>query len=424
MSLLVSGAGCLITMAGDGPLRGAALNAPETISGGSVLCSGDRFVSPGQAPAEVEFDASGCTVVPGFVDPHTHLPFYGWRADEDSARLSGVRYETLHREEGGIFRSRRLLAETSDEEVLSFGERLAGEMLRSGTTTFEMKSGYGLSVDAELRQLRLAARLAERIPQKVVSTCLAAHAVPDGKTQGAWVGEVSDVLLPRVVAEGLASACDIYVESIAFALEHAARLSTAAQALGLTMRVHADQLADNQTASFATRWDFRSADHLNHTSREGVADLAGSDTAAVLLPGATFTLRQTKKPPVEDLVQSGAIVALGSDLNPGTSPIRSMPFVIALACRLYGMRPLEALVAATVNSAWVLGLEDEVGRIQDGHRADLVVLDMPSPDHLAYRPDHDHVLAVVCAGELVYVAEGAERRVTSSGPRIASLEGK
>lgn len=424
MSLLVADAGCLITMAGHGPLRGAGMNAPEVMAGGSVLCDGDRFVAPGTTRPEVEFDASGCTVVPGFVDPHTHIPFYGWRADEDSARLSGVRYETLHQDEGGIFRSRRLLAEASDEDVLSFGQRLTEEMLRSGTTTFEMKSGYGLSVDAELRQLRLAAGLADLIPQKVVSTCLAAHAVPDGKTQGGWVGEVSDILLPQVVAEGLASACDIYIETIAFALEHAARLSTAAQDMGLTMRVHADQLADNQTASFATRWGFRSADHLNHTSREGVGDLAGSDTAAVLLPGATFTLRQSKKPPVEDLVKSGAIVALGSDLNPGTSPIHSMPFVIALACRLYGMRPLEALAAATVNSAWVLGLDDEVGRIQDGHRADLVVLDMPSPDHLAYRPDHDHVLAVACAGELVYIAEGAERRVTSSKSRPGVLEGR
>ena len=413
MSLLVENAQLVVTMAGEGAVRGVRMNEPETLENHSVFCEGDRVANLDGAAVSDRFDASGCTVVPGFVDPHTHIPFYGWRADEDAARLSGVRYETIHQEEGGIFRSRRLLADASDDDVVDFAAGLAAEMLKAGTTTFEMKSGYGLSVEAELRQLRLARRVAERIPQTVAVTCLAAHAVPDGKTQGAWVGEASDLLLPQVAAEGLAQACDIYVETIAFALEHAARLATAAQDAGLQMRVHADQLADNQTASFAARWGFRSADHLNHTPREGVEDLAASDTAAVLLPGATFTLRQSKKPPAEDLVQKGAIVALGSDLNPGTSPIRSMPFVIALACRLYGLRPMEALTAATVNAAWVLGLDDEVGRIQPGHRADLVVLDMPSVDQLAYRPDTDHVLAVVCGGRLVHVAERARHRLSS-----------
>jgi imidazolonepropionase len=170
------------------------------------------------------------------------------------------------------------------------------------------------------------------------------------------------------------------------------------------MRVHADQLADNQTGSFAARWGFRSADHLNHTSRDAVDDLAGSDTAAVLLPGATYTLRQSKKPLAEDLVRAGAIVALGSDFNPGTSPLSSMPFVMALACRLYGLRPEEALAAATVNAAYVLGLEGSIGRLAPGYRADLVVLDADSFEHLTYRPDARLVKAVVCGGRIVYRA--------------------
>jgi imidazolonepropionase len=361
--------------------------------------------------ADVEIDASGCTVVPGFVDPHTHLPFCGWRADEDAGRLSGVRYETLHRQEGGIFRSARLLAEASDEEVLRFSEGLARSMLERGTTTFETKSGYGLSVDGELRQLRLARALQERLPQKVVSTCLAAHAIPKGRSAGEWVGEAAGRLLPLAVEEGIAGACDVYVESIAFSLEHAARLAESARDLGLSMRVHADQLEDGQVAAFAARWGFASADHLNHTSVAAVGDLAASDTVAVLLPGATFTLRQSKKPPARSLIDEGAIVALGSDLNPGTSPIHSMPFVIALACRIYGLRPLEALVGATVNAAFVLGLDDEVGRMVPGQRADIVVLDAPAFEAVPYRPDHDLVLAVICGGELVHVARGAEERV-------------
>ncbi|MEA2461749.1 MAG: imidazolonepropionase, partial [Actinomycetota bacterium] len=372
----------------------------------SVVVSDGLVESVGRPTdrADQVMDAAGCTVVPGFVDLHTHLPFYGWRADEDAARLSGIRYETIHAEEGGIFRSARLLSQASDEEVLSFSGELAASMLRHGTTTFETKSGYGLALDAELRQMRLARRLAESVPQTVVSTCLAAHAIPKEKSAGEWIGEISQELLPQAVEEGLVDACDLYVESIAFALEHAARLSETATELGLRMRVHADQLADNQTGSFAARWGFRSADHLNHTSLDAVDDLAGSDTAAVLLPGATFTLRQQKKPPAPDLVKAGAIVALGSDLNPGTSPVHSMPFVMALACRTYGLRPIEALAGATVNAAYVLGLDDRVGRIVPGRRADLVVLEVASVDEIAYRPDHDLVRAVICGGELVYQA--------------------
>jgi len=412
MSLSITGASTLIPISGQGAVRGSALFEQPVLDAAGVACEGDRIVSVGDGEdAEVVVDASGCTVVPGFVDPHTHLPFYGWRADEDGARLSGVRYETIHAGEGGIFRSERLLAEASDRDVLGFAESLTREMLRRGTTTFETKSGYGLSVEAELRQLRLARALDALAPQTVVSTCLAAHAVPKGKSEGEWIGEAAEELLPRAAAEGLITACDIYVETIAFALEHAARLATACESLGLAMRCHADQLADNQTGSFAARWGFRSADHLNHTSLDAVGDMAAGDTAAVLLPGATFTLRQSKKPPARDLVQAGAIVALGTDFNPGTSPVHSMPFVISLACRIYGLRPMEALVAATANAAYVLGLSGEVGRIAPGYRADMVVLECPSFDDVTYRPDHDFVLAVVCGGELVYLAPGAESRV-------------
>ncbi|MFP5353461.1 MAG: imidazolonepropionase, partial [Actinomycetota bacterium] len=379
----------------------------------SVGCEGGRFAWVGEGEtAGVRLDASGCTVVPGFVDPHTHLPFFGWRADEDAARLAGLRYETLHREEGGIFRSARMLSDATDDEILSFSESLALSMLRSGTTTFETKSGYGLSAEAEMRQLRLARQLSERVPQKVVTTCLAAHAVPKGKSEGGWIGEVAQELLPAAVEEGLVDACDIYVETIAFTLEHAARLAHSAEQLGLRMRVHGDQLADNQTASFAARWNFASVDHLNHCSPGGVEDLGDSTTAAVLLPGATFTLRQTMKPPARALIDAGAIVALGSDLNPGTSPVHSMPFVIALACRTYGLRPREALAAATVNSAYALGLDDEVGRLQQGHRADAVVLDVSDPDEIAYRPDHDPVIAVVCEGRVVHLAPGEAHRLS------------
>ncbi|HEX2236491.1 MAG TPA: amidohydrolase family protein, partial [Actinomycetota bacterium] len=217
--------------------------------------------------------------------------------------------------------------------------------------------------------------------------------------------------LPAAAREGLASACDVYVESIAFALEHAARLAESAGALGLRMRIHADQLEDGQAGAFAARWGFATADHLNHTSSEAAADIAATGTAAVLLPGATFTLRQAKKPPARTLLEAGAVVALGTDFNPGTSPIHSMPLAMALACRLYGLRPHEALAAGTVNAAYALGLHEERGRIAVEQAADLVVLDAPSFEWLTYRPDHDAIAAVVCGGRLVHVAPGWESRV-------------
>ncbi|MFN2388591.1 MAG: imidazolonepropionase [Actinomycetota bacterium] len=411
-SITIANAATVIPLTGEGPLRGDALSDVEVRRGVSVGCEDGRIATIGpNQPAGAELDARDCSVVPGFVDPHTHLPFYGWRADEDAARLSGARYEDLHGERGGIYRSARLLDAAADEDVLEFAQDLAGAMLACGTTTFETKSGYGLSVDAELRQLRLARALAVRVPQRVVTTCLAAHAVPEDSSAGEWIGDAARELLPAVAAEGLAVACDLYVESIAFQLEHAARLAETAAGLGLAMRVHADQLGDNQTAAFAARWGFATADHLNHTSLDAVGDLAASDTVAVLLPGATFTLRQSKKPPARALIEAGAVVALGTDLNPGTSPIGSMPFVMALACRLYGLRPSEALAAATVNAAFALGLDGEAGRIEPGARADLVILDAPTFDAVPYRPDHDPVVAVVCGGRLAYLAPGAEERL-------------
>ena len=398
----------IITLAGTGARRGDGMKTAAGAEAEIAWIEG-RFTDSAEGS---EIDATGWTVVPGFVDCHTHLPFYGWRADEDRARLSGERYEDIHGRSGGIFRSARMLAEASDDDVLGFASDLANRMLRHGTTTFETKSGYGLSIESEARQLRLGKALTERVPQSVVSTCLAAHAVPEGMSEGEWVGRAAEELLPAAAKLGC-SAVDIYVETIAFQLEHAARLATAAEELGLAMRMHADQLSDGQAGAFAARWNFRSADHLNHTSLDAVGDLASSDTAAVLLPGATYTLRQSKKPPARDLIDAGAIVALGTDLNPGTSPIHSMPFAMALACRLYGLSPTEALVGATVNAAYVLGMQEEVGRIETGLRADLVVLMAESFEDVIYRPDENLVGIVICGGEIAYVAPEAEGRVTS-----------
>ena len=343
-------------------------------------------------------ELAGRTVVPGFVDCHTHLPFFGWRDDEYEARLRGVSYRDLHGE-GGISRSARMLAEASDEEVLEFCRPIAAEMLRHGSTALELKTGYGLSIEAELRQARLARRLAEELPQTATVTLLACHAVPEGMDREAWVDAVRTELIPAAAAEGLADAVDVYVEDIAFSTGDLELVAEAAARAGLPLRVHADQLGPSGAAEAAARLGARSADHLNHVSEEGVAALTGGGTVGVLLPASTLMLRAT--PPPAERLAKGAALAVATDCNPGTSPVASMPEAVAVGCAMYGLAPLEALVAATANPAWVLGLHDRLGSLEPGKRADFIVLDTDEFRRVPYRPGHNPVVAAFLGGEPV-----------------------
>jgi len=396
-------AATLATARGSLPARGAAATAAVISPGGIAWDDDGRIVFVGPAddlpwePVSLGRIDEG-TIVPGFVDCHVHLPFVGWRADEFEARLAGVSYRDIHGNEGGIFRSARMFAEADDEEVLSFSKALAVEMAAHGTTAMELKSGYGLSVEGELRQLRLARRLAEAVPQTCAVTLLACHAIPDGWSRGDWVATACDELIPASAAEGLADAVDVYIEDIAFSLADLERVGSAASAARLPLRVHADQLGPSGAAEAAAAVGARSADHLNHIGPEGIAALGEGQTAAVLLPTSTFTLRAAPTP-VAALRDAGAALAIATDLNPGTSPVCSMPETIAMACSLYGMTPLAALTAATANPAWVLGIDDRVGTLEPGKRADLVVLDGPSFAHVPYRQGHNPVVATVIGGE-------------------------
>jgi len=398
-------AAALATASGSLPARGVAAAAKVFSPGavawdeeGTIVFAGPAEDLPEEPVTLGRVDEG--TIVPGFVDCHVHLPFVGWRADEFEARLTGETYRDVQGRGGGIFRSSRMLAEADDDEVLAFSKALAIEMAHHGTTALELKSGYGLSVEAELRLLRLARRLADAVPQTCRVTLLACHAVPEDMSREEWVGVACDELIPAAAADSLADAVDIYVEDIAFSLEDLDRVGAAASAAGLPLRVHADQLGPSGAAEAAARLGARSADHLNHLSDEGVAALGASDTAAVLLPASTFTLRAAPAP-VAALRDAGAALAIATDLNPGTSPIASMPETIAFACSLYGMTPLEALTAATANPAWILGLDDRLGTLEVGKRADLVLLDGPSFAHVPYRPGHDPVIATVVAGDRV-----------------------
>jgi imidazolonepropionase len=392
----------LLTPSGSEPARGGRLAAPRAVPRGAVAWrdgvityAGPAEGLPGDAPEPRVFE--GATIVPGFVDAHTHLPFFGWRADEFEARLSGTTYRDLHGGGGGIPRSARMLAEADDDAVLAFCRPLAREMTALGTIAFETKTGYGLSVERELRQARVARSLAAETDAATTLTLLVAHAVPEDTTRDAWVGVACDELIPRATAEGLADAVDVYVEDIAFSLEDLDAVAEAAARSSLPLRVHADQLGGSGAAEAAVRLGARSADHLNHVSDAGIEALAGSRTIAVLLPASTFSMAAPPAP-ARRLIEAGAAVAVATDFNPGTSAVLSMPETIAIACALYRLTPAEALTAATLNAAAVLGMADRAGSLEPGKRADVVVLEGEGIANVPYRPGHDPVVAVFVGG--------------------------
>jgi imidazolonepropionase len=393
--IAVTGSGSIVTPRLVTGLDGdSAELAPGGLAweGGVLTAVGDPGrIGPGGARVEG-------AVVPGFVDCHTHLPFVGWRPDEYEARLSGRTYRDVQGAGGGIYRSARMLAETADEEVLAFCRPLLAEMLHRGTTALELKTGYGLSVEAELRQARLARALGREATQTCTVTLLACHAVPPESSRADWVRLACEELIPAAAEERLVDAVDVYVEDIAFSLEDLELVAEAASAAELPLRVHADQLGPSGAAEAAVRLGARSADHLNHVSGAGITLLGSApSTRAVLLPASTFFLG-AGPPDVGSLVSSGARLAVASDFNPGTSPVLSMPEVIAIACALYRIPPGDALRAATAGGAEVLGLSESLGTLEPGKRADFLVLDAPEPAMVPYRPGHDPVVDTYVGG--------------------------
>jgi imidazolonepropionase len=358
--------------------------------------------------AEVRVDASGCALLPGLVDCHTHLPFAGWRAHEYEQKVTGAPYEEISRSGGGIASSARALREASDPDVIAQARGLADEMLRHGTSTFECKSGYGLSREAELRALRLALELDRVVAQKTTRTALLAHAIPEGYTADTWMDEV-EAFAPQALKH--ASAVDIFVESIAFGLQHLERMGRLASEAGVALRAHVEQFTTMRSVPVALAHGARSVDHLSKLHPDDVEPLARSECAAVLLPGAEF-MGAEDRAPARPLIDAGAILVLATDANPGTSPIFSLPLIAGLGVRLYGLSTREALLALTLNAAWVLGLSGEIGSIEVGKRADLVLLDGPA-DHVAYRLGHDPVAATFVGGAPLYVRPDAEWRIAT-----------
>jgi imidazolonepropionase len=378
---------------------------------GSLTLDGERIAAfDGDSGAAQRIDARGCAVIPGFVDCHTHLPFAGWRAEEYALKVAGRDYTEIARAGGGIRSSARSLADASDADVLAQAGALAAEMLAHGTTTFETKSGYGLTVEAETRSLRLAGELAARVEQEVVATALVAHAVPDGFDADGWLDAV-EAALPAMLAATRVRALDVYVESVAFTNEHLRRVGALAAANGLDLRAHVEQFAQHRSVPVALEAGARSVDHLACVHPDDLAALARAECAAVLLPGAEV-LGDEAVAPGRALADAGAIAVLATDANPGTSPVVSLPLIVGLAVRRYRWSAREALLAATLNAAWVLRRSHETGSLEAGKRADVLVLDGPI-EAVPYRLGHNPVAFAFVGGRLVHVRPDCAWRLST-----------
>ncbi len=363
----------------------------SVIEDAAILVRGERIawigrreaLPPGAAEA---VDLGGAWVTPGLIDCHTHLVFAGERTAEFELRLEGASYAEIAAHGGGIASTVRATRAASEEALLEGALRRARQLLRDGVTCLEVKSGYGLDLASERKLLRVARRLAERLPLTVRTTCLAAHAVPAEYAGRAddYIARVCEEMLPALAEEGLVDAVDAYCEHLAFSPEQVERLFRCASALRLPVKLHAEQLSAQGGTRLAARYRALSADHLEYADEADVAALAEADTVAVLLPAAFYLLRERQLPPVGALRRHGVPIAVASDLNPGTAPVLSLRLMLAMACTSFGLTPEEALAGMTRAGAKALGLQDEIGTISAGKAADLCIWRIGRPAELCY----------------------------------------
>jgi imidazolonepropionase len=406
VDLLVRNASSILTCAVDGvspPLAGRHQAGIGAVTGG-VAIDGGRIVEVGPGALDVEadriVDAEGGVVLPGFVDCHTHSVFVGGRADEFEQRAKGVSYAEIARRGGGIRRSMAMLREASDDELAAAVRRHLDGFLALGTTTIEAKSGYGLSLEHELRSLRA---LGIEHEVEVVRTCLAAHSVPPefAEDRKGYIDLVRREILPAVRKEGLAQYCDVFHEKGAFNFTEAERVLMTGKKLGLRGRVHADQLSRSGGARLACRVDAITADHLEYCTREDAVAMRRAGVLAVLLPAANHYLDQEERPPARAMVTVGCPIALATDFNPGSSPTQSMPLVLNMAVVRFGLSVAEAIVGATINAACGAGVERRVGSLEIGKQADLIVCDVADFRDLAYYIGGNPVRTVIKKGAVV-----------------------
>jgi imidazolonepropionase len=409
------GAGQLLTCfnSGKSPKRGKSLSDPGIIKDGAIAARGGSIAAVGTR-AEVEraigsasvakiMDAGGRVVMPGWVDPHTHAVFSRYRADEYEARIRGEGYLEIERKGGGIKRTVREVREMSEDRLFEVSRRRLVKMIEGGTTTIEIKSGYGLDLETELKMLRVIRRLGENLPLDVVATFMGAHQKPpEHAAPGEYVRLIIDEMIPAVAREGLAEYIDVFCESGVFDLEETEAILTAARSNGLGLKVHAEELTAFGGAELAVRLRAVSAEHLTKISAKGIEELSSAETVAVLLPGTTFGLGLHDFAPARELIDRGAAVALATDFNPGSAPSCSMSFIVSIACSQMRMTPAEAINAATINAAFAVGRGATVGSLETGKKADCVLYDVDDYREIPSRAGINHAVATIKAGAVVW----------------------
>ena len=400
----------MLTCAGPAPRRGAAQRDVSPIPGGVVAArrgeivfvgTENEFRSVPMAPDALIVDAAGGTVVPGFVDPHTHLVHGGDRREELRRRLAGATYAEIAAAGGGILHTVTATRAASEDELVASGARRLAEMLRCGTTTAEVKSGYGLETATELKMLRAIRRLGREQPVELTATFLGAHEIPREyrERRQAYVDLLIEEMIPAVAAEGLAEWCDVFCETGVYTPQESRAILEAGARAGLRPRIHADELAASGGSGVAADVGARSADHLLFVEPDSAGRMARAGVVATLLPAAAFYLKLGRFAPARMLIERDVPVALATDLNPGGGFTPSMPFVITLACFAMGLTLEEALVAATLNAAYAIGKDAEVGSLETGKRMDAVIVDGEAVDLI--RVGAPAIRGVIKAGRLV-----------------------
>jgi imidazolonepropionase len=418
-SLLIRGASQIVTVGGRAPRRGQALADVAVLRDGAILLL-DGMISAVGPAAKVEklkesksaelLDLDGRVVLPGFVDSHTHLIHAASRVEEYELKIQGVGYEEIARKGGGILNSVDKLRTASSEDLKARAQLFLERFAEHGTTTIEAKSGYGLDLTSELRILSLHKELSAEQPIEIVSTFLGAHVVPaeyrnKASSTGDYLKLLEQELLPEIAENGLAEYCDVFCERRAFSVAESRQVLEAGKKHGLRPRLHAEQLSNTGAADLGVRLGAASCDHLEYLKPADIRALAKSNTVATLLPGCDFHLGLKQYAPARKLIEAGAIVALATDFNPGTSPTLSMPMVLALACTQLRMTPAEAIAAATINASYSLGRHRKVGSIEAGKQADLAVFEVADYREIPYYFGVNTCWLTMKRGEVIHMRD-------------------